>query len=60
MFYAIPRFGDINLDGKNDLILNVVQSNKNQTLIFLNSPCKDNNNVNDELCRYFDSSETKD
>ena len=24
MFYAIPRFGDINLDGKNDLILNVV------------------------------------
>lgn len=35
-FFSILRFGDLDLDGKNDLILNVTSNNTNKTLIFLN------------------------
>lgn len=28
-FFAMPRFGDLDLDGFNDLVLNVESDNKN-------------------------------
>ena len=58
-FFAIPRFGDLDLDGKNDLVLNVTKNNKNQTIIFFNRECDKNTNVNKELCRHFDNSKTE-
>ena len=48
--------GDIDLDGYYDLIVNIVTDDKKRLLALRNTNCPENhnNNVEEQLCRFFD------